>query len=373
MPSDKREAVRRWLKQHAAAAKMLHLTVKHEQDPQTALACMSGLLSELPGLEVATVEAERESDTAQVLAGVLSALAWCPCLQTLTLYVEGSELMQTSSAHSASLVSAFAKLSSLVKLEWGLPFELSSAVIIVGALSGLIDLTLHGFEEEDPGEPAPNDTVPASLSALKHLQRLSFHSFHGLTLEAGCLNLPRLALLEFSVCIFAHSRVQLPGLDDLSSLSSLELARCDGLCSLSIPGLLRLPRLQHLAFWDRNRGSQCTCARRLWSNLPADMGAASCMLLSLDLSKLNLDAFPLALTGLTGLECLKASGNGFSVLPAPITAMGRLGTLQLGRGLKFAETPSGGLRAMPYELFDASALGRFVPLTSAVLAHLFHF
>ena len=53
--------------------------------------------------------------------------------------------------------------------------------------------------------------------------------------------------------------------------------------------------------------------------------------MDLDLSRLGLTHFLHALTQLTALKCLDASGNNFAQLPAGITALSRLTVLTLGR------------------------------------------
>ena len=60
------------------------------------------------------------------------------------------------------------------------------------------------------------------------------------------------------------------------------------------------------------------------------MGSLSCSLLHLDFRGHGLPQFPLGLTQLVALKCLKASENEFAELPAAITALSRLTELWLG-------------------------------------------
>ena len=140
--------------------------------------------------------------------------------------MEGS---RTPSDECSGLLPAFAKLVCLVKLKLLLfsarpPEVFRDVVGAMAPLSALTDLSLHVW--------CYNPVVPASLAALKQLRRLELSAFFGLFLEPGCLDLPVLESLAFNECTFDDSPVQLPGLGDLSSLTSLAIEYC-GLLSLS--------------------------------------------------------------------------------------------------------------------------------------------
>ena len=92
--------------------------------------------------------------------------------------------------------------------------------------------------------------------------------------------------------------------------------------------LVNLPRLQHAVVKTscRRPGAYLGLSR-----LPANMGSLCATLLHLDCSGQGLTQFPLALTQLVALNCLKADWNEFSELPAAITALSRLTELRLGR------------------------------------------
>ena len=360
---------RRWLARHAAAAKAF--TVKVDELSQTTLDSMDFLLSLLPGLEAASVTVAAEAidqgdfgydqSYETISLGILvDALAQCQRLQALTLRYTANGMGIVPSAPVASLVSAFSKLSpSLVKLdvsvcEFQLPPSIGPGMLgNVAPLTGLTDLRLHVLYEATNEAPHETSFLTQSLSAFKRLHRLELSELRGLRLDAGCLELPDLASLTFDQCCFADSPAQLPGLGVLSCLTSLAFLSCDGLRSLSVCGLEQLPSLQKLVCaggeWDRR-----TSFGRVWSNLPADMGSLSPTLLSLDVSIVDLAAFPLAVTQLTALQCLQAHRNSFSVVPAGITALGRLETLELGRRGDPGHTAT---RRMPVKKIDASALG----------------
>ena len=365
------KGARRWLTRHAAAAKVL--TAKVNGLSQTTLDCFDFLLLLLPGLEAVIVTfydgalADESDDDNTVgvwsesLDHTLYALAQCIRLQALQLHYPVHDEGILPSFPIASLACAFAKLTTLVRLDVSLseyedPTSVGPGMLgVVASLTGLTELRLHVYHE--PGTPQERSFVPASLSALRQLRRLELGHLHGLRLEAGCLDLPDLASLTFDHCRFADTPVQLPGMYILSRLTSLAFLSCDGLRSLCDYGLKWLPRLQSLVCvsgkWDRHG-----VAGGVGSNLPAGMGTLRPTLLRLDLSGVNLRSFPLAVTQLTALQCLQASENSFAVVPDEITALGRLETLELGRRGKPVDNL---LRGAPVNDIDASALGDLSP------------
>lgn len=93
--------------------------------------------------------------------------------------------------------------------------------------------------------------------------------------------------------------------------------------------LVQLPRLQHMIYQTLApcRGDACS-----WlSQQPADMGALRSTLRHVDCRGHALTQFPLALTQLAALECMRATDNDFAELPVAVTALSRLTELRLGR------------------------------------------
>ena len=120
-------------------------------------------------------------------------------------------------------------------------------------------------------------------------------------------------------------------LNALHSLTHIEFSVCQG--PPFVAGLVQLPRLKRMVFQTRQPCDSDTkygdCSEL--SRLPADMDPLDSALLHLEYSGHRLAEFPLGLTQLVALECLRASENGFEELPAAITALSRLTELSLGR------------------------------------------
>ena len=139
----------------------------------------------------------------------------------------------------------------------------------------------------------------------------------------GCLNLPNLVRLQFHGCHFAGTQVLL-GVTALQNLKHIEISGGEG-PGFFDPQLVQLPQLQRMCL-----RTTTPCGGGTF-RVPADMGSLCSSLVHLDFRGHGLTLFPLALTQLTALECLKASGNDFAELPAGITALSRLTKLTLGR------------------------------------------
>ena len=103
-----------------------------------------------------------------------------------------------------------------------------------------------------------------------------------------------------------------------------------GNAPLFLAQVVHLPRLQHIVQRVRNQPFQCGDRLQL-PGLPTDMGPLCSSLLHLDVSGHALTHFPLALTQLAALQCLRADRNEFVQLPTAITALSRLTELTLGR------------------------------------------
>ena len=304
-------AARRWLVRNAADTKHISGT-----EPAPALACMR-LVCCLPALEDVWLTLPG-LPVGNNLNCLLEALAWCPRLAELRLFMESQDEGYAPFPEAP----AFAKLRSLRVLHLGLsavaPSVLAHVANALASLTGLAHLSIDYYK------PA---VLPAALGQLKGLLTLEFMGLRPCTFEAGCLDLPNLLWLRFSFCHFEGDEV-LPGVSALQSLTCIELVDNQGL-SFITPQLTQLPRLRRIVFSNTmfHRGGAYP-----WLFGPAaDMGTLRLALLHLDLSGHGLSHFPLALTQLVALECLRAGGNEFAQLPTAITALSRLTELTLGR------------------------------------------
>ena len=326
-------AARRWLVRNGADIKRVSGT-----KPAPALACMR-LVACLPALE----------DVRLTLPGLpvgnnlnclLEVLASCPCLADLRLYMESED----KGSAPFPKAPAFAKLRSLRMLHLGLravaPSVLADVAHALAPLTGLAHLSIDMYE------PA---VLPAALGQLKGLLTLEFMGLKPCTFEAGCLDLPNLLWLRFSFCRFEGGEV-LPGVSALQSLTIIELVDNQGLSFIN-PQLTQLPRLQQIVF--SNMVFPRDGAYPWLSRPAADMGTLRLGLLHLDLSGNGLTHFPLALTQLVALECLRAGGNEFEQLPAAITALSGLTELALGRFTPWEDR----LQLHEKRPLDARALG----------------
>ena len=250
---------------------------------------------------------------------------------------------------------AFAKLRSLTKLALTLcddhPYTLAE---VVGALVSLTGLTyLFIGRDSDPPDLPQAAVVPAALGQLKELQTLHMHEWKACVFEAGCLDLPNLQDLCFRQCDFDENvdAGLLPSLTALQNLTCINFNFSDG--PPCFAQLVHIPRLQRLSF--RGHDDECWCQERCMglSALPADMGSLSLTLVYLDIGGRKLTHFPLALTRLVALECLKASANDFAEVPDGITALSRLTKLTLGR----MQSHTDPLQLHEKRPLDARALG----------------
>ena len=274
-------AARRWLARNAAGVKLVRSCA--DVDP---LAC-TALVPCLPALEDMRLCSDWRT-TGDDLGCLLEALAWCPRLRALDLYV------WVSGRHGAFPgASAFAKLTSLTKLSLAFgeddPCTMAEVVGALVPLAGLAELSIDSLQ------PA---VVPAALGQLKGLRALQLHNMSACVLEAGCLDLPVLESLDFEYCHFEGAHV-------LPSVTALQCLTCvvflGGQASfLFDPELVQLPRLARLvlsqdySFGDEVYGD---APARLF-RLPADMGLLSLSLVDLDIGGLRLARFPHVLTQL---------------------------------------------------------------------------
>ena len=257
---------------------------------------------------------------------------------------------------------AFAKLRGLTRLALFFGEEDPHGVLInvLGALvslPGLAELKLS-FK----GEPA---VVPAALGQLKGLRSLFMRGLDPCVLEAGCLDLPNLLSLEAEQCRFCPlvapsdtADSWLPSLTALQRLTRIEFSDCTGPRFFDAQ-LAELPGLQRMMYGVDLGDDRITwnppgaCPACPWLYRPsAGMGALSSALRHLSFKGQRLAQFPLALTQLAALECLKADGNEFAEVPAGFTALSRLTELELGR-----VSPREGLVDLHVGRLDVRALG----------------
>ena len=333
-------AARHWLARNAAGVKLICSRTK-----AAAPACAS-LVSCLPALEDAELRLPAPLSLGN-LECLLDALAWCPSLRALSLStVNGRGLYEPPPPlFESGCARALATLGSLTRLALSFkdvdPYTLADVVDAIMPLTGLAELTIS--------LPKPA-VVPAALGQLKGLRSLGLHRLDSCSFEAGCLNLPGLMSLQFHYCEIEDAKM-VPGISALQILTRVEFGYGVGPSSFN-PQLVQLPKLQHLVF---NTSDSAFSAPRLGlPRLPADMGTLRLGLLHLDIAGHRLTRFPLVLTQLVALECLKAGENGFAELPAGITALSRLTELTLGRDGYFSSDP---LQQQQERPLDVRALG----------------
>ena len=300
-------AARRWLARNAAGVKLICGRVHHYVP-----ACTS-LVPCLPALEEVTLNLGGPLHPDK-LGCLLEALAWCPRLRALDLIMyeivtgDGVDVYWPFAAY------VFGQLRSLTKL--ALAFSFRDPYTLADVVGALVSLT--GLAELSINLPQPA-VVPAALGQLKSLRSLLLRTLKRCVFEAGCLELPNLLSLACRYCAaFEDAEVlSLTGVTALQHLSRIDFTTHQGPCfdDSRCTKLSRQPFVIPLGLLS-------------W---PADMGILSLSLLHLDISGHRLAHFPVALTQLVALECLKASGNEFVELPSAITALSRLTELALGR------------------------------------------
>ena len=183
-------AARRWLARAAAGVQFIH-----NRDNAAAAACTS-LVSCLPALEVALLSLPPSTRWVD-LGCLLEALAWCPRLTALGLYMmDGGEVDKFGAdvpqpPPGPGCAPAFAKLRSLTKLTLEL-FSLDPMTLadVVGALVPLTGLAELSFELDQPA------LIPAAMGQLMGLRSLEFRGLNPCALEAGCFDLPKLESLK---------------------------------------------------------------------------------------------------------------------------------------------------------------------------------
>ena len=316
---------RRWLARHAAGVKCI--TCSRTAIVRWTAAACTGLVSCLPALETVVLILP-DTLLPEDLGCLLDALAWCTRLRALELRVEYPTCEddraepQVTDARPWEKLASLAKLRSLTTLALAFgandPYVLPDVVDTLVSLTGLAELSIAIYQPS---------VVPAALGQLKGLRALHFSGLCPDTFQAGCFDLPNLVSLHFRGCDVTDAHV-LPGISALQSLTSIEFSEGQR-PRFFYPQLVQLPRLQRMVLEAGVVGRRG--ARLSPPKLPADMGALKSMLVHLDFCGQSLTQFPLALTQLVALECLKATGNDFADLPAGMTALSRLTELKLGR------------------------------------------
>ena len=320
---------------------------------EAAAAACASLVSCLPALEDVEFRVPKSLEPDE-LRCLLEALACCPRLRVLHVStVDDEEDDDEDGEHEmyflepfavSGCTPAFAKLRSLERLALSfeaLPIALADVLGALVSLTGLTQLTLGLFPSRSP-------VVPAALGQLKGLQALELRGLSDCVFAAGCLELRNLLSLNFRHCFFWGAEV-LPSITALQSLTRIDFS--DGFFGVSPrffdPQLKQLPQLKHIGYGTYQ---QCPNGACPWlCRLPADMGSLCATLALIDFRGHGLTQFPLALTQLVALKCLRASGNEFAELPAGISALSRLTALRLGCGMPAAH--------LPVKRLDVRALG----------------
>ncbi len=291
-------SARKWLQVQGGAVKCLHeLTVGEDAELHEPGLDPAGQLSTLLD-ELVLQTNPRTATTAAAhqtfLAGAASAIARCSSLQQLDLLIQfetGDQLpalvRELASVNTLEDVSLRFEADQADRPNWPVTFSLAD---LVADLAGLPRLRALSLVLENVGMEA---TLPACVSRLAQLTKLSLYGFHGLRCERGWARLPALALLWFDECVFAcDGDNSLPGMDGLVALTKFNVWDCPGLRVLPT-SLWGLTQLRHLAHCNYDRGLFLE-PRDALSVVCVPAGGAPCFasLTRLDLAGHNLHAFP---------------------------------------------------------------------------------
>ena len=355
-------AARRWLARYAAGVKRIsNQAVSDDFDicdcDAPASAC-ARLVSCLPALERADLRIYGPLDRDN-MGCLLEALASCKALRELDLFlIPDYPVHAPQHVPASGCAPAFAKLRGLTKLTLTLcdkyPYTLAEVIGALVSLTGLVNLWI----QQDCSYVSPDAVVPAALGQLKGLQILQMDDLAECVFEAGSLDLPNLQDLRFTQCDFDEDvdAGLLPSVTALQSLTYINFNISAG--PPCFAQLVHLP-LRCMMFRDdetwRDDSHPGGCLGL--SKLPADMGSLNLTLTYLDISGRRLAHFPLALTRLVALECLKVSANNFAEVPDGITALARLTKLTLGRVMCHYRNPRAPLPLHDSRRLDACALG----------------
>ena len=183
----------------------------------------------LPALEDVTLDLDRLLDP-EDLRYLLEALAWCPRLRALDLYMTGPVDVDSDEDEDEDDVlywpfpdaSTCAKLRGLTKL--ALEIDELEPYFFTCVVEALMPLTCLAELKLDFSSTAGE--VPAALGQLKSLRSLELASLHNpysssFSLEEGCLDLPNLVSLVFRWCNLEDTEV-LPGITGLQRLTRIE-------------------------------------------------------------------------------------------------------------------------------------------------------
>ena len=197
-------AARRWLARSAAIVKVIT-----SQIYAAAPAC-TGLVSCLPALEDVQL-CLCPPVVPDDLGCLLEALAWCPRLRALNLFMSdrikyipepGEEYEELYLPFPARALAHLSSLTSLVlAFDDNDPYSLADVVGALVALTDLAQLSIGLLKY------ANTQLVPAALGQLKALRFLHFCCIQCCVLEPGCFELPNLQTLKFSQCCIPDAEV----------------------------------------------------------------------------------------------------------------------------------------------------------------------
>jgi len=341
-------SARKWLQVHGGAVKRVrNVRVRDDEEecvPGRDLAGrLSTLLASLPALtSIGGLVLEFTGTTAAAhqafLAGAARAIARCSSLQQLDLLIQLDAglagqpplalVRELASVRTLEDLSLIFEAGRAGRADWPAPFSLAHLVAGLAGLPRLRALYLM-VEDDDFGVGA---TLPACVSRLAQLTRLTLSGFQGLCCERGWARLPALAELCFDECLFASDgESALPGMAGLVALTSFTVWKCPSLRMLPA-SLWGLTQLRYLAHGGDYSGLGLAPHDALpFTFVPA--GGAPCFasLTDLMLAGSRLQAFPtgaLAATRLTHLDLMDCC---FEQLPEGVSVLTGLEDLCLGR------------------------------------------
>ena len=372
------DSARKWLQAQGGAVRCVRdVRVRDDEEecvPGRDLAGrLSTLLASLPALtSIGGLVLEFTGTTAAAhqafLAGAARAIARCSSLQQLDLLIQLDAGL--AGQPPLALVRELASVRTLEDLrlkfeageasraDWPAPFCLAH---LVAGLAGLPRLRALYLMVVDVNDFDVGATLPACVSRLAQLTRLTLSGFHGLCCERGWARLPALAELYFDECVFASDgESALPGMAGLVALTSFHVWKCPSLRMLpaSLWGLTQLRDLAHGGDYS-GLGLAPHDALPL-TFVPA--GGAPCFasLTDLMLAGSRLQAFPTGALAATRLSHLDLMGCCFEQLPEVVSELIGLEELCLGRHAAVGSQIGGTL--------DARALGSLAGFPS--LRHL---
>ena len=246
----------------------------------------------------------------------------CTSLTSLDLRIGWEPEEELPGQISEDLLQLFGSMARIESL------SLSIAAAVVGLeafVSGVTSLTrLHTLSLGFTGGDAVA-VLPACISVLGGLTALELHSTRRLACAPGWAALPKLESLRFNTLgLEGDADSALPGMSDLTSLSSLVFVDVDTLTRWpsALWRLSRLRTLGHGGVWDADDPPPRVAFAPAWSQLQG--------LQELDLRNQGYLSFPAVVTQLRALTRLNLEGCGYGALPAGFTALTSLVCLEVG-------------------------------------------